>query len=218
MVMSLILLAESVIPQIEENEVWICKVGAGSRVGRVTVSYFAVKRNYKGEEHAWSWQRSGRYLYGVLMIHDSSRPARGNIRLSIRRVWVAGALVTGTIIAIACGREPTDPSRSDLTGLWKSFDRDLYIYNIEMEITQARPGVVIGKWRAQGRTDNRCTPGIPCTDSSIIRGRTEVAQVVLELLGAGTFVGEQPSTHQLKGIIRSEMQNFHVTFTRAGGN
>ena len=117
-------------------------------------------------------------------------------------------------MAIACGREPTDPSRTDLTGLWKSFDRDLYIYNIEMEITQTEPGIVIGKWRAQGRTDNRCTPGVPCKDSSIIRGRNEVAQVVLELLGAGTFVGELVERDQLRGIIRSEGQNFHVTFAR----
>ena len=50
--------------------------------------------------------------------------------------------------------------------------------------------------------------------SGIIRGRNEVAQVVLELLGAGVFVGERPKRDMLKGIIRSQGQNFHVTFTR----
>ena len=132
-------------------------------------------------------------------------------RRSLWRVCVVGVLV---FTGIACGREPTDPARADLTGLWKSFDRDLYIYNIEMEVTQARPGVIIGKWRALGRTDNACTAGIPCKDSSVLTGRTEVAQVVIELLGAGTFVGELVSANQLKGIIRSETQNFHVTFAR----
>jgi hypothetical protein len=130
------------------------------------------------------------------------------------RTCIAGALVVFTIVGIACGREPTDPARADLTGLWKSFDRDLYIYNIEMEVTQAHPGVIVGKWRALGRTDNVCTPGVVCKDSSVITGRTEVAQVVIELLGAGTFVGELVSANVLKGIIRSETQNFHVTFTR----
>lgn len=125
-----------------------------------------------------------------------------------------GALTAAIVMGIACAREPTDPARADLTGLWKSFDRDLYIYNIEMEVTQARPGIIIGKWRALGRTDNACIVGIPCKDSSVITGRTEVAQVVIELLGAGTFVGELVSAKQLKGIIRSETQNFHVTFTR----
>jgi len=142
----------------------------------------------------------------------------GSQRVSRRRsivyASVVAAIALSGVATLSCAREPTDPSRSDLTGLWKSFDRDLYIYNIEMEITQARPGIVVGKWRALGRTDNRCTPGIPCKDSSAITGRTEVAQVVLELLGAGTFVGEQPSKDLLKGIIRSETQNFHVTFTR----
>jgi len=37
---------------------------------------------------------------------------------------------------------------------------------------------------------------------------------VLELLGAGTFVGELVNKKELKGIIRSESQNFHVTFVR----
>ena len=83
-----------------------------------------------------------------------------------------------------------------------------------MVIVEPQPGVVVGQWTADGRVDNRCTPGVPCRDSSIIRGRNEVAQVVLELLGAGTFVGERPRKDFLKGIIRSENQNFHVTFTR----
>jgi hypothetical protein len=123
-------------------------------------------------------------------------------------------LLLAVAVALSCGREPTDPSRSDLSGVWKSFDQDLYIRNIVMEITQTAPGVVIGKWRALGRVDNKCTPGIVCADSSIIRGRNEVAQVVLELLGAGTFVGELVNQQELKGIIRSESQNFHVTFAR----
>jgi hypothetical protein len=118
------------------------------------------------------------------------------------------------IIAGACAAEPTDPSKSDLTGRWKSFDQDLYIRNIELTLDQPAPGVVVGKWRADGRTDNACTPGVFCADSSIVTGRNEVAQVVLELLGAGTFVGELAKKDTLKGIIRSQGKNFHVTFGR----
>jgi len=118
------------------------------------------------------------------------------------------------IAAASCGREPTDPSRTSLTGFWKSFDVDLYIHNIEMEIHENQPGVVIGKWSAIGKVDNSCPVGKFCKDSSIIQGRNEVAQVVLHLFGAGDFVGERTSDTQLKGIIRSREQNFHVTFTR----
>ena len=114
----------------------------------------------------------------------------------------------------ACAAEPTDPAKSDLTGTWQSFDQDLFIRNIQMELHQPAPGIIVGKWRAEGRTDNLCTPGVPCSDSSIVTGRNEVAQVVLELLGAGTFIGELATADTLKGVMRSQGQNFHVKFGR----
>lgn len=118
------------------------------------------------------------------------------------------------VVAVACGREPTDPSLTDISGQWRSFDRDLYITNIRLALVQPSPGVVAGKWTADGRTDNFCAPNLPCGDSSIVSGRNEVAQVVLELLGAGTFVGELAKQDTLKGIIRSQGTNYHVTFGR----
>jgi hypothetical protein len=121
--------------------------------------------------------------------------------------------IATTLIA-ACAAEPTDPAKSDLTGVWQSFDQDLYIRNIRMTLQQPSPGIVTGKWRADGRTDNVCTSGVPCADSSIVTGRNEVAQVVLDLLGAGTFVGELATADTLRGIMRSAGKNFHVTFAR----
>ena len=144
----------------------------------------------------------------------SLRLSRTTTRRSLRGAGIISGIALGAIVALSCGREPTDPSRSDMTGFWKSYDVDLYVSNIEMELNQVKPGIVIGKWRAIGKVDNSCPPGAFCTDSSIIQGRTEVAQVVLHLFGAGDFVGEQTSKDQLKGIIRSREQNFHVTFSR----
>ena len=135
-------------------------------------------------------------------------------RRFLRRAGIITGIAMSAIVALSCGREPTDPSRSNMTGFWKSFDVDLYVRDIEMELTQTEPGIVIGKWRAVGKVDNSCPAGTFCTDSSIIQGRTEVAQVVLHLFGAGDFVGEQTEKDQLKGIIRSREQNFHVTFNR----
>ena len=124
------------------------------------------------------------------------------------------ALIAAAALVLACAAEPTDPADSDLSGVWQSFDQDLHIRNIRMELQQPSPGIVSGKWRAEGRTDNSCTPGVFCADSSLVTGRNEVAQVVLELLGAGTFVGELATADTLKGIIRSQGKNFHVTFGR----
>lgn len=125
---------------------------------------------------------------------------------------VAVALLAAVLTA--CASEPTDPSKSDLSGTWRSFDQDLHIRNIVLTLQQPAPGIIVGKWRADGRTDNVCTPGVECADSSIVYGRNEVAQVALELLGAGTFVGELAKADTLKGIIRSEGKNFHVIFGR----
>ncbi|MEO5588257.1 MAG: hypothetical protein ABIS03_01635 [Gemmatimonadaceae bacterium] len=123
-------------------------------------------------------------------------------------------LVLLAAFAAACAAEPTDPAKSDLTGVWRSFDPDLYLRNIVMTLQQPSPGIVSGKWRADGHADNSCVAGLPCGDSSILTGRNEVAQVVLDLLGAGTFVGELATADTLKGIIRSQGKNFHVTFGR----
>ena len=125
--------------------------------------------------------------------------------LAILAVLIAGA---------GCGREPTDPSRTNIAGVWQSFDQDLYLRNIRMVLVETQPGLVAGQWTADGRIDNVCVPKVPCRDSGLIRGRNEVSQVVLEILGAGDFVGERPKKDLLRGIIRSETQNFHVTFTR----
>jgi hypothetical protein len=129
------------------------------------------------------------------------------------RLILAGA-VAALVVAVACGREPTDPSRSDISGVWKSFDQDLYIRNIRLSLLQPAPGVITGKWTADGHTDNSCSSGIPCGDSSIVYGRNEVAQVVMDLLGAGTFVGELVTQDTLRGVIRSQGANYHVTFSR----
>lgn len=131
-----------------------------------------------------------------------------------RRALLVGAVATTIIGALSCGREPTDPARSDLTGLWKSFGPDYNLHDVQMELHQVEPGIVIGKWRAIGKINGDCPSGAFCTDSSIIQGRNEVAQVIIHLFGAGDFVGEHTSTDELKGVIGSFGQNFHVTFHR----
>jgi hypothetical protein len=130
----------------------------------------------------------------------------------VRRIIVT--IVVLVTAGAGCGREPTDPSRTNIAGVWQSFDQDLYIRNLRMVMVETQPGLVAGQWTADGRVDNTCTPGVACRDSGVIRGRNDVSQVVLEILGAGTFVGERPKKDLLRGIIRSENQNFHVTFTR----
>jgi len=124
------------------------------------------------------------------------------------------ALFATLALAIACGREPTDPSQTDISGWWQSLDRDIYVYNLQFQLTQSQPGLVTGKWRSIGRRNAKCIPFILCGDSSTIQGRNEVAQVVLELDGLGVFVGELVSQNELRGVIRSDKPNFHLTLAR----
>ena len=132
----------------------------------------------------------------------------------IRERLILASAAVMLVVAVACGRDPTAPSSRSITGQWRSFDRDLYITNIRLSLLEPSPGVVTGKWTADGRTDNLCTAGVVCGDSSVVSGRNEVSQVVLELLGAGTFVGQWAAQDTLQGIIRSQGTNYHVTFAR----
>ena len=129
------------------------------------------------------------------------------------RLILASAAVL-VVVAVACGGDLTAPSSRSITGQWRSFDRDLYITNIRLSLLEPSPGVVTGKWTADGRTDNVCPAAGPCGDSSVVSGRNEVGQVILELLGAGTFVGQWAAQDTLQGIIRSQGTNYHVTFAR----
>jgi hypothetical protein len=118
-----------------------------------------------------------------------------------------------SLLASACGKEPTSPSSTSIAGQWRSSDRVLYITNIRLTLIEPTPGVITGKWTADGRTDNVCSAGVPCGDSSVVSGRNEAGQVVLDMLGAGTFVGVLYKHDSLSGIVRNGT-NYHVTFGR----
>src|SRR4029079_4544767 len=88
-----------------------------------------------------SWERSrssveGRQACSSASDRSNDRALAFGVHLSIslRRATTIAAMAMFAIAAASCGREPTDPSRTSLTGFWKSFDVDLYIHNIEMEI------------------------------------------------------------------------------------
>ena len=124
------------------------------------------------------------------------------------------ALLLLPLLTASCGREPTDPARSNLNGVWKSFDAHFNLYNIELELVQPAPGLVTGIWTSQGRVDNSCPPSPLCRDTSTVIGRSEVAQVVLDLQGMGPFVGQLVQKDTLRGAIRLEGRNFHLKFGR----
>lgn len=118
------------------------------------------------------------------------------------------------IVVGSCGREPTDPSKTDISGWWQSLDRDVYVYNLQFQLTEKQPGFVSGQWKSIGHRNAGCIPFILCGDSDAIQGRNEVAQVVLQLNGLGVFVGDLVSETELKGVILSDKPNFHLTLTR----
>ena len=56
-----------------------------------------------------------------------------HLSVSSRRAAAIAAMAVTAMAALSCGREPTDPSRTSLTGFWKSFDVDLYIHDIGVQ-------------------------------------------------------------------------------------
>jgi hypothetical protein len=116
---------------------------------------------------------------------------------------------------IACAPEPTTPSSASLAGTWTSGAHLFSLSNMRMTLVQEPEGIVSGTWFA--RDDGAaggCAGGAPCDASGSVIGRSTVAQVEIEFLGAGRFEGAQLEENRLRGIFAVAQSYDTITFIR----
>lgn len=116
---------------------------------------------------------------------------------------------------IACAPEPTTPSDTDLGGTWRSNARLFTLSGMRMDLVQEPRGIVSGEWSARGEGGGGgCPPATPCDASGLIIGRNTIAQVEIELLGAGKFEGGLIDDSTLRGVFVITTSYDTITFVR----
>ncbi|MDO8501564.1 MAG: hypothetical protein Q7S20_06950 [Gemmatimonadaceae bacterium] len=119
---------------------------------------------------------------------------------------------------MACAPEPTTPATSNLAGVWTANAHLYTLSNFRLELIQEPQGIVSGKWSARGDGGGGgCYPDIPCDAFGNLIGRNTIAQVELELLGAGKFEGALVEPDRMRGIFAVNTSYDTITFVRSSG-
>jgi hypothetical protein len=117
----------------------------------------------------------------------------------------------------ACAPEPTSPSSESLAGIWTSSAHLYSLSDFRLSLVQEPRGIVSGSWSAKSDSvDGGCLPSASCEESGDVIGRNTVAQVEIQLLGAGRFEGSHVEQNQLRGIYIVGESFDTVTFVRTG--
>ena len=139
--------------------------------------------------------------------------------MSCRRIF-SKCVSTGRIIGMAvslvvsaCAPEPTTPADTDIAGVWKSNAHLFALSQIELNLIQEPRGIVSGGWSAKS-DGNSGGCSTPCDASGLLIGRNSVAQVELELLGAGKFEGTLIDPNRLRGILAVGLGYDTITFVK----
>ncbi|HEX2722292.1 MAG TPA: hypothetical protein VHM24_05200 [Gemmatimonadaceae bacterium] len=119
------------------------------------------------------------------------------------------------VVLLACAPEPTTPADTNLGGTWTANAHLYMLSNFRLQIIQEPQGVVSGKWFAKGDGGGGgCPPLTPCDASGVLIGRNTIAQIELELLGAGRFEGTLVAPTRMRGIFAVGESYDTITFNR----
>ena len=115
----------------------------------------------------------------------------------------------------ACAPEPTTPSDTSLAGTWRSGAHVLTLSNMRMVIVQEPKGIVSGEWFARGDGGGGgCPAATPCDALGSLIGLHTVAQVQIDLVGAGRFEGALVENDKLRGTFAVGESFDTITFVR----
>src|SRR5512141_2929428 len=117
----------------------------------------------------------------------------------------------------ACAPEPTTPADTSLAGVWTANAHLYTLSNFRRDLVQEPKGIVSGSWSAKGDGGGGgCREATPCDAFGQLIGRNTVAQVELELLGAGRFEGVLVEPNRLRGVFAVGTGYDTITFNRTG--
>jgi hypothetical protein len=135
------------------------------------------------------------------------------VRPKIRLSAFAGLFLG--LAAAACGPEPTTPATTTLAGSWTANAHIFALSKFRLEMIQEANGIVSGKWFADGDGGGGgCLPETPCKAFGNLIGTNTVAQVGIELLGAGRFDGVLLHSTTLRGTFTVGSGIDTITFVR----
>ena len=132
------------------------------------------------------------------------------------KMRIIAAIVVAIAVA-ACAPEPNSPSEESLAGVWTSNAHLYSLSNFRLNLIQESRGIVSGTWTAK-RDDAPidCLPITTCNSSGEVIGRNTVAQVEIQLNGAGRFEGALLEPNRLRGVYAVGASYDTITFVRTG--
>ena len=132
--------------------------------------------------------------------------------IAIRKYLSTAALLCGIV---SCAPEPTTPADTSLAGTWTANAHLYSLSDFRLELIQEPQGIVSGMWFAKGDGGGGgCPVSTPCDAFGNLIGRNTIAQVELELLGAGKFEGALLEADRLRGIFSVNAAYDTITFRK----
>lgn len=108
-------------------------------------------------------------------------------------------------VCAACSKDPNAPdATTPVTGTWVSTDTVAVFTGFHLNIVQSDNGLLSGTWNGTTKVVNgSCSADLTCTPSNILFGSNLSLSVELQVLGAGTFVGQLKTKNELVGHFLS---------------
>ena len=120
----------------------------------------------------------------------------------------------GVLAVTSCGPALTDPSSTDVSGIWVSPGPAAGMTNMSVNIVQASDGSITGTYTAIGTPGLQFCPATgTCAISGTVAGSNSVLQVFFSMSDAGSFTGQLIGGTELRGAMTRTSSTGAVQFT-----
>ncbi len=107
------------------------------------------------------------------------------------------------ILFSGCSKNPNAPdAKSSVSGRWVSADTVDVFTGFDLQMVQDEKGFIGGSWTGKTRILNgKCDPEFGCNPSNSVSGSNLSLKVTIDILGAGTYVGQLSTRDVIQGKI-----------------